>query len=205
MPASIPLTKTPASPAREAAIRAAVRGAAGLGAGSRLAQPDDAAALAAFLSDPAVHAPIYTLPTEIMLETVADFIHAHLREREAGEGLLFVRVSEAGGIVGYSDFQIWPQWAAGELGGALHPSLQSQGRGAAGAAETFDWMFETLQLALICATAALDNIRTARMLDAAGFERRGEVTSRRADGTERPSRVWEITREAWRQAKAKRG
>ena len=168
---------------------------------SRLAQLSDAEPLAAFLSNPAVHAPIYSLPQAITLETIAEFINAHIEERARGVGLLFVRTNASGEIVGYSDFQIWPEWAAGELGGALHPSLQSQGRGAAGAASSFDWMFQALHLELICATAALDNVRTAKLLDALGFQRMGEIDSIRGDGSTRRSKVWELSKQEWSQRK----
>ena len=201
MSTSIPITKNLVSDEREMRIRSAVRSASSIGDNtnsSRLAAMDDGKELANFLNDPKVYAPIYSLPREINLDSIKAFISRHLDERDRGEGLLFVRVDEHGRIVGYSDFQIWPQWAAGELGGALHPNLQSQGRGSAGAASSFDWMFEALDLELICATAALDNIRTARMLDRLGFERMGMVDSVREDGSTRESNVWEIMRDAWR-------
>ncbi|MEL6664033.1 MAG: GNAT family N-acetyltransferase [Pseudomonadota bacterium] len=172
------------------------------GGRSRRAEPSDAAGLYNFLSDPAVSTPIYTLPIPLTVETVRDFIEEHARQAEAGDGLLFVRLDEAGNVVGYSDIQVWPRWGAGELGGALHPDLQSQGAGARGAAATFDWMFSTLGLDLICETAAPDNVRTARLLDGLGFRHMGEVESVRPDGTTRASLVWEITREAWQQLRA---
>ena len=164
---------------------------------SRRALPNDAPKLLEFLSDPAVHAPIYTLPIPLNSATVLGFITDHVREAEAGEGLLFIREDGEGKIVGYSDVQVWPDWGAGELGGALHPNLQSQGAGARGASMTFGWMFETLGLELICATAATDNVRTAKLLDGLGFSRMGEVESTRVDGTQRRSCVWEITKAAW--------
>lgn len=199
--ATIPLTRRPAGEARAAEIRAAVRTAEAMpssGASSRLARPEDAAALHAFFSDPAVHAPIYSLPRPLTEATVRAFIEEHLVLRERGEGLLFISLDEAGAIAGYSDVQIWPDWAAGELAGGLRPDRQSAGRGAAGAMASFDWMFDTLGLELICETAALDNVRTARLLDAMGFERKGEVESTRPDGTVRRSLVWELDRETWR-------
>jgi RimJ/RimL family protein N-acetyltransferase len=121
----------------------------------------------------------------------------HLAQREAGEGLLFVRDDGEGTILGYSDIQVWPEWAAGELGGALHPSQHRQGRGTRGAAESFTWMFEALHLDLICETASRENTATQRMLDGLGFTRKGEVTSTRPDGTTRASLVWEMTRDDW--------
>ncbi len=200
MAEGIPVTRTDASESRVADIRDAVRATTRLGGGpeaSRLAQVDDAPALLAFLSDPAVHAPIYSLPRPLTEANVLAFIADHLAQREAGEGLLFVRDDGAGTILGYSDIQIWPKWAAGELGGALHPSQHRQGRGTRGAAESFAWMFEALHLDLICETASLENTATQRMLDGLGFERKGEVTSTRPDGTTRASLVWEMARDDW--------
>ncbi len=60
-------------------------------------------------------------------------------------------------------------------------------------------MFETLGLDLICETASLDNHRTAHLLDGLGFQRLGEIESQRADGTTRPSLVWEISRAEWQE------
>lgn len=120
MAGDIPITRNIASPEKAEAIRAAVRSATRLG-DSRLARPEDAPALFALLSDPAVHAPIYTLPRPLTEASVAVFIETHIAERETGIGLLFVREGEDGRIMGYSDVQVWPHWAAGELGGALHP------------------------------------------------------------------------------------
>ena len=197
---TLPITKTPVSKKQEDAIRSAIRGAMTIGAPgsvSRLARLEDAEELAAFLSQPSVRAPIYSLPTLINPDTITDFIQAGLDARSRGDGALFVRTDETDRIVGYSEVQLWPQWGAGELAGALDPSLQSQGRGAAGAAANFDWMFETLGLELICATAALDNPRTARLLDALGFERKGEILAERPDGSCRRSLGWEIHRGSW--------
>ena len=99
--------------------------------------------------------------------------------------------------MGYSDIQVWPQWAAGEISGGLHPSLHSRGTGTQGAAQTFGWMFETLHLDLLCETASLQNVITQRMLDGMGFRRMGQVLSTRPDGTTRESLVWEMTRGEW--------
>lgn len=198
--AGLPLTRIQASASHAAAIRDAVRTVTSLGTqpgAARLARLEDAPALFGFLCDPAVHAPIYTLPRPLTEDSVRDFIARHLDERRRGDGLLFVTPDEAGRIVGYSDLQIWPDWAAGELGGALHPDRQGRGEGISGAAASFSWMFETLGLDLLCETAAPENIRTAKLLDHLGFERKGEVISTRSDGTTRPSLVWEIDRASW--------
>ena len=69
--------------------------------------------------------------------------------------------------------------------------------GGAGALRSFGWMFESLGVRLIGLTAALDNVRSARLIDAAGFVRMGERESVRPDGAVRRSLYWEMTREAW--------
>ncbi len=201
MAGSIPITRREAGEARAEQIRCAVRLADRLGV-SRLARTSDSSELHRFLSDPAVHLPVYTLPRPLTLNAVEMFIETHIVEREAGIGLLFVREAEDGRIMGYSDIQVWPQWAAGELGGALHPALHGKGIGAAGAAESFRWMFETLGLELLCETAAPDNAATARLLDGLGFSRMGEVTSIRPDGSTRASLVWEMSRTDWQSRQA---
>lgn len=197
---SIPITRTPATPEKAAAIRAAVAAAATLGTGgdsSRIATTGDAASFHEFLQDPRIHAPIYTLPRPLTVESVRAFIAEHQAQREQGTGLLFLNFDEAGRISGYSDLCIWPEWAAGELGGAIHPDRQGQSRGSTGARQSFAWMFTDLGLDLICETAAPDNIRTIQMLDHLGFRRMGEIVSQRPDGTTRPSLVWEIGRGEW--------
>ena len=196
MASQLPLTRNAVSPGTAEAIRAAVCEATQMGE-SRLARPEDACGLFALLSDPLVHAPIYTLPRPLTEASVAAFIAMHLEERAAGEGLLFVREGEDGQVMGYSDVQVWPDWGAGELGGALHPSLHGKGAGGRGAAASFAWMFEALGLDLLCETAALDNVATQRMLDGLGFRRMGETLSTRPDGTTRASLVWEMTRAEW--------
>ncbi|MBD3770427.1 MAG: GNAT family N-acetyltransferase [Rhodobacterales bacterium] len=196
MAEGIPITRRPASPEQVERIRAAVHGAGQLG-DSRLARPEDAPGLYALFSEPKVNAPIYSLPRPLTVENVRAFIEDHIAQRERGEGLLFVRDSGDGQIMGYSDIQVWPEWAAGEIAGGLHPSLHSKGTGTQGAAQTFTWMFEALYLDLLCETASLQNVITQRMLDGMDFRRMGQVTSTRPDGTTRESLVWEMTREEW--------
>ncbi|VAV87946.1 hypothetical protein MNBD_ALPHA04-217 [hydrothermal vent metagenome] len=164
---------------------------------SRLATVEDAEIFHAFLSDPEISAPIYTLPRPLTVGAIREFIVDHHAQREAGEGLLFLNFDESGAISGYIDIVIWPQWAAGELGGAVGKARQGKRRGIKGARLGFDWLFDVLGLDLICETAALDNVRTAKLLDGLGFRRMGEVTSQRDDGTTRPSLVWEVTRSEW--------
>jgi len=199
----LPMTRRRQSDARQAAIRAAVQRASGIAfehAPSRVASAQDAAAFHRFLSDPDIHGPIYNLPRPLTVESVGAFIARKLEAQSRGEGLLFLRFDEAGEVLGYSEFDIWPVWGAGDLGGALRRDQQGARSGVNGAKLSFDWMFETLGLELIVATGALDNVRTARMLDGLGFARKGEITSTREDGSTRPSIVWEVTRAEWRLA-----
>ncbi|MEM7329215.1 MAG: GNAT family N-acetyltransferase [Pseudomonadota bacterium] len=196
----LPLTRVALTAQKQAEIRAAVRAATGIAfedAPSRLAKTTDAEALFHFLSDPEVHGPIYNLPDPLTPDTVLAFIQRKLDAQARGDGLLLLRFDDAGEVVGYSELDIWPEWGAGDLGGALRPDRQGNRAGVNGARHTFTWMFETLHLQLIVATGALDNIRTARMLDGLGFDRKGEIISHRSDGGTRPSRVWEVTRQAW--------
>ena len=196
----LPLTRNRTSSEHEAAIREAARAVdcvPGPPSTAQLAQSSDAEALYEFLSDPDIHGPIYTLPRPLTPEAVGDFIERKLEERARGEGLLFVRYNDALEVIGYSDFEIWPEWGAGDLGGALRKDQQGQGAGLRGLDSSFTWMFEALKLDVIFATGALDNVRTAHMMDSVGLVHQGEVTSRRPDGTTRQSNVWEISRAAW--------
>jgi len=204
----IPITRTEVAPDKAQAIRDAVRAATGVPTvedQSRLATPEDADTFHAFLMDPMVHAPIYLLPRPLTTESVRAFIRDHQAEQARGEGLLALNFGAVGTITGYSALMIWPQWAAGEMSGAVHPAQQSQGRGLKGASMAFSWMFDTLGLDLLCETAALDNIRTAKLLDHLGFTRMGEVLSTRPDGSTRPSLVWETTRDDWAKRQAPKG
>lgn len=196
----LPVTRMRVSAARQALIRDSVRQAEGIPFGtfpSRLAGLEDAQAFLTFLEDPAIHEPIYNLPKPLNIASVTAFIEHKLDARTAGDGLLFLRFDEAGEVVGYSEIDLWPEWGAGDLGGALRPDQQGKRAGVDGARQTFTWMFNTLHLDLIVATGALDNVRTARMLDGLGFARMGEMTNRRPDGTQRPSIIWEMKRDAW--------
>lgn len=203
---SIPITRIDASPERAADIRKAVLSIqiGPSGPEQRVASLEDAAAFYDFLVDPRVHAAIYSLPRPLTLAATHAFISKYVEAQRRGEGLLLLTWDDQDRVASYSSLEIWPEWAAGELTGALHPDRQSQGAGGTGAASTFEWMFDVLKLDLVCATAALDNQRTAKMLDRIGFARKGEITCFRPDGTERPSRVWEMTRQAWSEAEAAR-
>ncbi len=198
----IPVTRQRVADGKADAIRSAVSAATSItteNASSRLAKVTDAAIFHEFLSDPQIHAPIYTLPNPLSIEAVRDFIADHQRQREQGSGLLLLNFDDQGRIGGYTDICIWPEWAAGELGGAVHPDRQGKRRGIEGARLSFDWMFDVLGLELICETASLDNHRTAHLLDGLGFRRMGEIVSQRDDGTTRPSLVWEVSRAEWQQ------
>ncbi len=197
----LPLTRNRVLTEREDQIRTAVRRAVGIPfeiSPSRLAEVGDAGAFLEFLSDPSIHTPIYNLPNPLTLKSVANFIARKRDEQQHGQGLLFLRFDQERRVIGYSEFDIWPEWGAGDLGGALRRDHQGKGEGVGGAQRTFSWMFDELLLELIVATGAPDNIRTARMLDGLGLERKGEIVSQRPDGSTRPSLVWEIGREAWR-------
>jgi RimJ/RimL family protein N-acetyltransferase len=58
-------------------------------------------------------------------------------------------------------------------------------------------MFDRLGVRLIGLTAALDNARSAKVIEAAGFEPMGERDSRKPDGSIRRSRYWELTKDKW--------
>ena len=182
-------------------IRAAVREARGietLGPYRAPAQASHVAALTALLADPRVSSPIYTLPQPITQTSVAAWVADFERARACGEGLLIVNQDADGDVVGYTDAHVWPDCASGEIGGALRADLQGSGAGGAGAVRTFDWMFESLGVRLMCLTAARDNVRSQKLIDAAGFVRMGGRDGVRPDGTVRASVYWEMTRDAWR-------
>lgn len=200
--AELPLTQSAADEAKQARIRAAVRATEAIPALARIALPEDVGALTEFLADPAVSAPIYTLPKPINRGTVAAFVDRHLAERDRGEGLLLVSVDENGAVNAYHDIQVWPQWSACELGGAIRPDRQGAGLGGAGAAAAFAWLFDVIGVDLVCETAALDNARTARLLERIGFTCKGRIESRLPGGGTRPSRYWELTKADWQRRQA---
>jgi len=182
------------------AIRAAVRGAdlTGLGMAFRLATVADAAALLELFQDPVVSDPIYDLPRPFTIDSVRAWIEACEAGRLRGEALLALSWDEAGRVASYSKVTVWPDRSAAELGGAVRADRQNRGGGAAAAARNFAWMFDTLGVRLIGLTAALDNVRSAKVIEAAGFQPMGERDSVRPDGTIRRSLYWEMTRDAWR-------
>ena len=189
-----PKTVLTATPEEEAAIRAAVRAAPGL----LVAGPEHVDGLLALLADPKVSEPIYDLPRPITRETVAHWVEESRALQQEGRCVLAVSLDAAGQVAGYSRFTIWPERASGEVAGAKRADLQNSGTGRQGVAHSVVWMFEALHLRLIGLTAALDNVRSAKAIDGAGFRRMGEVESVRPDGTIRRSLYWELTRDEWR-------
>ncbi len=183
------------------AIRAAVLAAdlSTLGPGRSLASAADTADLLAFLRDPEVSDAIYDLPRPFSLESVGLWIAESETLRREGRRLLILTRDEDGIIVGYSCVSVWPDCSAAELAGALARSRQSGGQGGAGALHTFGWIFDTLGVRMMCLTAALDNVRSAKLIDAAGFVRMGTREAVRPDGTTRTSIYWEVTAEQWRE------
>lgn len=198
-----PVTVIRATAEEEADIRRRVREVdpASLGPDRILATPDQAASLARMLADPRVSDPIYDLPRPITEASVRAWIEETAALQAAGEAILILSLDEDGEVAGYSRFSIWPGRSSAELAGATRADRQNRGQGTAGAARSFGWMFEVLGVRLIGLTAALDNVRSARVIEAAGFRPMGERDSRRPDGTLRRSRYWEMTVEDWRRAR----
>lgn len=195
-----PKTVLDVDASEEAAIRAAVRQAdvGLLGPYHRLAGPADVDALIALLSDPAVSEPIYDLPRPFTREVIGNWVREAGARQKKGEAVLCVMIDDDGTLSGYSYFTVWPDRSAAEIAGAHRADRQSHGVGKAGAARSFGWMFEHLGVRLIGLTAAKDNIRSARVIEAAGFAAMGERSSIRPDGTVRESHYWEMTRDQWR-------
>jgi RimJ/RimL family protein N-acetyltransferase len=196
-----PKTVLQAAREEEAAIRAAIREARGIEliGGRRVAADlSHVATVTRLLSDSRVSAPIYSLPQPVTEDSVAAWITGFVAARERGEGLLMLTLDEADEAAGYTDAVVWPERASGEIGGAIRADMQSAGQGGAGALRVFGWLFESVGVRLMCLTAAPDNVRSQKLIDAAGFVRMGERDSVRPDGSVRRSVYWEMTREAWR-------
>ena len=183
------------------AILRAVREAdpEGLGTGRAHAEMKHVPGLVTLLADPAVSSWIYDLPRPITEASVTRWVAEGQAQRLAGEGLLFVTEDAHGAITGYSHIAVWPDRSAAELAGAVRADLQNRGGGGAGMAHTFGWIFGTLGVRMMCLTAALDNVRAQKGIDAAGFRRMGEREAVRPDGMTRRSVYWEMTRDEWRQ------
>ena len=191
-----PKTELQASPDEDAAIRKAVR-EAGAQYGLTIAGPEHVAGLVALFSDPKVSDPIYDLPRPFTHENVARWVGESEALRQKGECILSVSLDDDGEVAGYSRFTIWPERSSGELAGGRRSDLQNAHAGKTGVARSILFMFEHLGVRLIALTAALDNVRSAASIDAAGFKRMGEVESVRPDGTTRRSIYWELSREEW--------
>lgn len=195
-----PKTVLHASEAEAEAIRRAVRTAdvATLGPNRARAELKHVPGLSRLLSDPAVSAPIYDLPRPLTEEGLTRWVVENQAQALAGDALLIVTLDEAGEVAGYSRISVWPEHASAELAGAMRADLQNRGQGGSGAAHTFGWIFETLGVRLMCLTAALDNVRSAKLIEAAGFRPLGVREAVRPDGTTRESLYWEMTRDEWR-------
>ncbi|WP_372783067.1 GNAT family N-acetyltransferase [Phenylobacterium sp.] len=196
-----PKTVLHASDAEAEAIRRTVRtvDVATLGLGRARADLSHVPGLVALLSDPQVSDPIYDLPRPIGEDSVTRWVAEGQAQALAGEGLLLVTLDADHTVAGYSKISVWPERSSAELAGAMRADAQNRGQGGSGAAHTFGWMFETLGVRLIGLTAALDNVRSAKLIEAAGFVPMGEREAKRPDGTVRVSRYWELTRDQWRQ------
>ncbi|MDQ0466005.1 RimJ/RimL family protein N-acetyltransferase [Caulobacter ginsengisoli] len=182
------------------AIRNAVRTAdpLTLGYGRMLARPEHAAALAHFFADPRVSGAIYDLPRPFTAEVMNTWILESEALRQEGRRLLILTFDETAQLVGYSCITVWPERSAAELAGAIRADRQNEGQGGAGAIHSFGWVFDTLGVRMMGLTAAVDNVRSARLIDAAGFTRMGERDSVRPDGTVRRSLYWEMMAEDWK-------
>ncbi len=194
-----PKTVLEVSPEEEAAVRSAVVGAdpLTLGPGRALARAEDAADLARFFADPRVSDAIYDLPRPFTEANVRAWIEESEALRKEGRRLLILSRDPTGEIAGYSSISVWPDRSAAELAGAIAPDRQNEGQGGAGALHTFGWIFEALDVRLMCLTAAPDNVRSARLIEAAGFVPMGTREAVRPDGVKRNSLYWEMTRAQW--------
>jgi RimJ/RimL family protein N-acetyltransferase len=188
-----PKTVLTATAEEAAAIRAAVRAAAG----PMLAGPEHVDGLLKLFLDPQVSDPVYDLPRPFTWDSVAAWVAESEALRQEGRCILLVGLDEAGEVSGYSRYTFWPERSSGEIAGARRADLQNSGAGRSGVAQGAAWMFEALGVRLIGLTAALDNVRSAKAIDGAGFKRMGEVESVRPDGTVRRSLYWELTRDEW--------
>lgn len=183
------------------AIRRAVRGANEVVTPYGVYLPAGAAdseALFVLLSDARVSDPLYSIAKPVTRDWVAAWIRAHEDERARGEGILLLARNTAGDVTGFADAQIWPTLSAAELGGGIRADLQSASLGQRGAGALFDWLFRGVGVRLLAMTNALDNIRTAKLLAALGFQRRGDRLCVTANGGTRASMYWELLREDWR-------
>ncbi|MEQ1517275.1 MAG: GNAT family protein [Usitatibacteraceae bacterium] len=195
-----PKTVLDVSSKEDAAIRDAVRHAdvSLLGPHHHLAGPEHVNGLIELLSDPVVSEPIYDLPRPFTPEIVGQWVRQASARQEQGKAVLCVMLDDDDQISGYSYFTVWSDRSAAEIAGAHRADTQSRSVGKIGAARSFEWMFEHLGVRLIGLTAAKDNVRSAKVIEAAGFVPMGDRSSARPDGSVRQSDYWEMTRDQWR-------
>ena len=205
--ADIPKTRTPAAESEADRLRDFVRKADPMNgriAGARVAQREDAMALAGLLSHESIGPKIYTMPSPINEETMTVFIEDHLMQRARGEGILFVSFNGRSEATAYFDVELWPHWSIAKFGGAVKAERQGRGFGGACGLAAVEWCFDQLGVARICETTAKDNHRSIRLLSRLGFIQMGEVISIKPDGASRPSLYWEMARTDWEAAKQQR-
>lgn len=198
---SIPVTREIVSPKTEDKIRDRVRKVTEFqrpDGNARIVTEGDLNAMYEFFALPDVSDPIYTVEKPVTRESVQRHIRRKAKAQAKGEGFMLASFDEAGSVSGYFDFTIWPNWSAAEFGGATHPDQQSSGRGRDGIFRSIDFVFETLGVHRLCFTAAHDNIRSIKLIDAMGMTRMGEVTSKGPNGQTRQSLVWEMTADDWK-------
>jgi len=198
--AAPPKTVLHATHEEEAAIRAAVQASdpSVIAPNRRLATRRHVEGLIQLLSDPLVSDPLYGVPRPFTEANIAHWVDDFIERRARGEGVLIVTTDFGDqGVVAYSQITIWPERASGETAGALSADIQSLGSGGSGAMRVFGWMYDVLGVRLIGLTAALDNVRSAKLIDRAGFQRKGERDVVKSDGRIRRSLYWEQTREEW--------
>jgi RimJ/RimL family protein N-acetyltransferase len=166
-------------------------------AGARIAQTEDAAALAGLLAHESIGPRIYTMPDPINAETMAIFIADHLMQRARGDGVLFVSFNGQGEATAYFDVELWPQWSICKFGGAVKAERQGKGFGGACGLAALEWCFDRLGVNRICETTAQDNERSIRLLSRLGFVQQGQVVCTRPGGGSRLSFYWELERADW--------
>jgi RimJ/RimL family protein N-acetyltransferase len=187
------------------AIRAALRAARGidrLGGRREVLAERHIPALYELVRDPAVSDPIYIIAKPVTPASVAVWAAEMIAAQGRGEGLTLMNFDVEGALIGFTEALVWPDFAAGEIGGALRADHQGRGEGPTGFVAIVDWLFDEIGVRRIALTAATDNLRSQKMIDRAGFVRRGEIDSLRPDGSIRRSVYWELEREVWRQVKS---
>ncbi len=145
--ADIPKTRICVPEEEAGRLRAFVRKAGEMNgriAGARVAEAEDAAALARLLSHESIGPRIYTMPNPINEATMSGFISDHLIQRARGEGILFVSFDERDEATAYFDVELWPQWSIAKFGGAVKAGRQGRGFGGACGLAAVEWCFDQL-------------------------------------------------------------